>query len=175
MVDIQVHYPASELHPLPSGAVFSLALCYQPHCTVSDSLWNQTAPGAPYDPRLTIFQGDYAGNDLFVKRVTLPEHPGEDVVVFATIYAAFDPPGNPFGSCAVKDACNTSGFDPVSNACVHVGMPYRSVRQSTGKLLVVAAKLPLTTTSKRPRHQRVRASLAAAELGFASGERPGHQ
>ena len=47
-------------------------------------------------------------------------------------------PGNPFEVCAVKDFCNKTALDPVSQACVHVGMPYRSVRQEDGKALIVA-------------------------------------
>ena len=101
--------------------------------------WNQTTPGAPtYDPRLTIFRDDYAGDDQFVKQIELTGEQAVSGDVFVTVYAAYDPPGDPFGSCAVKDFCNSSAVDPISNACVHVGMPYRSVHQGTGTALVEA-------------------------------------
>ena len=136
-VEVQVHYPASQIQTLPSNAIFALVLCYQPGCAASDNMWNQTYPGSPYDPRLTIFQDDYAGNDLYVKEIALPDATTLPEV-FVTIYAAYDPPGNPFEKCAIIDFCERATEDPVSNACVHVGMPYRSVQQSSGKALVVA-------------------------------------
>ena len=150
-LEVRVHYPQARLQALPSKAVFTLALCYTQGCPSADMMWDQSIPGAPYDPRLTIFQDDYVGGDLFVKAIELgagagvdagAEARGPDVFpdVFVTIYAAYHEGGNIFATCAVKDHCNTTSLDPLSNACVHVGMPYRSARQNTGgaRALVVA-------------------------------------
>ena len=145
-VEIQIHYPASQIQPLSTHAIFNLVLCYQPGCTASDALWNQTIPGSPLNPLLTIFQDDYRGNDLYVKEIAL-DNMLHSSTVFVTIYAAYDTPGNPYSRCAVKDYCNKTAHDPVSNHCVHVGMPFRSVLQqhsspvssSVGVTLLVVA------------------------------------
>ena len=65
--------------------------------------------------------------------------PGGSQFVTMTIYAAYDPVLNPFGKCAVKNWCNNSGTDPVSNACPHVGMPYRSIGGSSSNTQVIVA------------------------------------
>lgn len=143
---IQVHYPASQIQLLSNNAIFALSLCYQPGCTTSDHLWNLTIPGSPYyNPRLTIFQDDYKGNDMYTKEIDLTHYmhssssttTTNNNTVFVTIYAAYETPGNPYSRCAVKDECEVT--NPVSNQCVHIGMPYRSVwQQQQQQLLVVA-------------------------------------
>ena len=134
-LEVKVHYPASQIQALNNTAVFTLVLCYQPGCATSDNMWNQSMPGPLYDPRLTIFQSDYTDNDVYTKEIELPAMHSD---VFVTIYAGYEIPGNPFSRCAVKVFCDSAGQDPVSNACVHVGMPYRSVQHSSEKALVVA-------------------------------------
>jgi hypothetical protein len=90
----------------------------------------------PYDlaPELTIFNDSYVGNNLYVKNVAIPG----DGPVYVALYACFDPAGNPFGVSSIIGYCDTGALDPVSNACVNVGMPYHSVAQSPGHALVTA-------------------------------------
>ena len=85
-LEVQIHYPASKIEVLENNAVFTLALSYQAPPS-SDTMWNQSIPGAPYDPILTIFQDDYKGNDTFVKQIELEG----DNDVFVAIYAAYVP------------------------------------------------------------------------------------
>ena len=132
ILEVRVHYPAAQLQLLSSKAVFTLGVCYGQQGCPASGQWNQSIPGLPYDPQLTIFQDDYFGDDLFVKTIELDNaaadgNSGGDA--FVTISAAYEPAGNPFGTCAVKYFCNSSALDPVSTACVNVGMPYRSSEQ----------------------------------------------
>ena len=88
LLEMQIHYPASQIQALPTNAVFTLALCYETDCLSADRMWNQTWPG-PYDPRLTISNDDYKGNDLFVKQIDLPDVGDGDADVYVAIYAAY--------------------------------------------------------------------------------------
>jgi len=88
----------------------------------------------PYRPELTITNDSYVGNDLYVKHVTV----AGNGPVYATIYACFDPPGDPFGVSSIINYCDNGALDPVGDDCVHVGMPYRSVAQSPGQAVITA-------------------------------------
>ena len=134
-LEVQVYYPAKGIRTLPSGAVFSLVLCHVEGCP-STGAWNMSMPGMPYGlaPELNIFNDSYAGNDLYVKHVAIPG----DGPVFVTISACMQPAGNPFGNSSIIGYCDDGALDPVSNACVHVGMPFRSVAVSPGHAVVTA-------------------------------------
>jgi hypothetical protein len=57
-LEVQVYCPASGIRNLPSGAVFSLALCHvKAKGCPSTGAWNFSVPGMPYDlaHELTIF------------------------------------------------------------------------------------------------------------------------
>ena len=134
-LEVQVYYPARGIRNLPSGAVFSLVLCHVEGCP-STGAWNMSMPGVPYGlaPELNIFNDSYAGNDLYVKHVAIPG----DGPVFVTVSACMQPAGNPFGNSSIIGYCDDGALDPVSNACVHVGMPFRSVAVSPGHAIVTA-------------------------------------
>lgn len=133
-LEVQVNYPQSQVQEIPGGAVFALQICYLPGCP-SDAWWNQSQPGLPYIPELTILNSDYQGDDLYLKSIDIPNFEG---TVYLTVYAAYSPAGDIFGLCSIKDYCNSTTVDPASNDCVAVGMPYRSVTQSLDKALIVA-------------------------------------
>ena len=136
---IQVYYPTNNIRHLPDHSIFSLKLCHTPGCP-STSPWNQSIPGLPYDPKLTITSSDYTGsNNLYVKRVTIPTVASSSSAVHLTIAACFDPPGNPFGNASIIGYCDNGALDPVGNDCMHVGMPYRSKpTTSPGHALITA-------------------------------------
>ena len=136
-LQVDIYYPTDGLQKLSSGAIFQLVVCYLPGCP-SNGWWNQTIPGTPYDPQWTIFETDVssANPNLYTKFIDLNDFVG---TVYMAIYAASDPAGDPFGNFSVVSYCDTSAIDPVSNDCVHVGMPYQSVQQTTtGDALIVA-------------------------------------
>lgn len=138
VLEVRVYYPESQIRALANNAVFTLALCYRHGCP-AQGMWNQSRPGQAYDPQWTIFGSDRNDMNLFVKEIRLPDFVGgAEHPAYVTFYAAADPPGDPFGLFAIKDACNTTTIDPVSNDCVSVGTPYKSDWQPSGRALVTA-------------------------------------
>ena len=134
-LEVRVHYPAPGIRNLPgSGAVFSLVLCHEQGCP-SNGAWNQSIPGMPYDPQLTIFNESFVGNDLYIKHLKIP---GNEGTVYATISACFDPPGDPFGVSSIIGFCDDGVNDPVGDSCANVGMPYRSVVLSPAQAVITA-------------------------------------
>jgi enterochelin esterase-like enzyme len=133
-LEVQIYYPASGIRNLPSGAVFSLVLCHVEGCPATGD-WDQSIPGLPYNPERTVMNDSYVGNDMYVKHVTVP---GSDRVVYAAVFACYDPPGNPFGTSSIINSCSPQRLGPIGNDCVHVGMPYHSVAQSPGHALITA-------------------------------------
>ena len=68
---------------IPGQSIFSMLLCYLPGCPDS-TMWNQTIPGMPYVPELTIYQDNkVVGEDLYIKTIDIPY----DGTVYMTLAA----------------------------------------------------------------------------------------
>lgn len=133
-LQIEVHFPTSRVRELPDNSIFALLLCYSSDCPDA-TMWNQTIPGFPYNPDLTIYGTDMVSENLYIKTFELPNATEEVyVVITATSYQ----PGNPFGNFSILDGCTATPLDPISDSCAHVGMPYQSVLVSPGHAVVTA-------------------------------------
>ena len=137
-LNVQLHYPKNMTRQLPGNALFQLLLCYLPGCP-QDGFWNQTYPGLPYVPELTIYESDYAGNDLFLKTIDIPGYTNPaTTTIYMVIYGAYEPPNDPEGISSLIDYCDNVKQDPASNYCVNVGMPYQSQPITENTALIVA-------------------------------------